>query len=240
MNETNQSDAKHLKLAMALLACGILLTAALAVTGNLSLLWCKTCDVFQSKEALRDYIESWGAFAPAAFIAIQSLQVVIAPIPGELTGAVGGFVFGTVPNLLYSTIGLTVGSVLAYLAARVVGLPLVKYFVSEELMNRFHFLTQRKGALLALVLFTVPGFPKDILSYLLGLSPMTFVPFFLVSTIGRIPGTIMLSLSGSAVYDENWALFASMTIVSILLAGSVFLLRNKIDQWLAGVGRQPS
>jgi uncharacterized membrane protein YdjX (TVP38/TMEM64 family) len=240
MNQVDQADAKHLKLAIGILAGGILLTAVLTVTGNLTLLWYKTCETFQSKEALRDYIESWGAWAPAAFVAIQSLQVVLAPIPGELTGAVGGFVFGAVPNLLYSTIGLTIGSVFAYLAARVVGLPLVKFFVSEELMQRFHFLTQRKGVLLTLVLFTIPGFPKDILSYIMGLSPMTFIPFLLVSTIGRIPGTIMLSLSGSAVYDENWSLFIGMTVISVLMAGSVFLLRNRIDQWLDRVARQLS
>jgi hypothetical protein len=49
-----------------------------------------------------------------------------------------------------------------------------------------------------------------------------------------------LSLSGSAVYDENWALFIGMTVISALMAGSVFLLRNRIDQWLDRVARQLS
>jgi uncharacterized membrane protein YdjX (TVP38/TMEM64 family) len=83
---------------------------------------------------------------PAAFIVIQALQVVLAPIPGEFTGAVGGFIFGGVPTILYSSLGLTIGSIMAFLAARIMGLPLVRLFVSKTSLEKFHFLTERRGA----------------------------------------------------------------------------------------------
>ena len=104
---------------------------------------------------MRAYVESWGSLAPAAFISLQTLQVVLAPVPGEFTGAVGGFLFGGFPTTIYSTIGLTLGSTLAFLGARIIGQPLVKLVVPPRTMNRFQFLTERKGTLLALVLFII-------------------------------------------------------------------------------------
>lgn len=232
MKPVSKEDKRKLILALSLLGTGASVLAALSFMGLLTPLINRTWEIFQGKEQLRQYVESWGAWAPAAFVSIQALQVVIAPIPGEFTGAVGGFIFGALPNVLYSTLGLTIGTLLAFTAARIVGLPLVKLFVSQETLEKFHFLTQRRGTFLALILFTIPGFPKDILSYILGLSPMAFVPFAVVSTLGRLPGTVLLSFSGSAVYDENWLVLVLMAVGSAVVLGGCFLARGRFDCWL--------
>jgi uncharacterized membrane protein YdjX (TVP38/TMEM64 family) len=232
MKPVTEEDKRSLILALGLLGGGAVVLVALSVTGKLGPLAIKVWEIFQGREQLRLYVESWGAWAPAVFVFIQALQVVLAPIPGELSGAVGGFIFGALPNVVYSTIGLTIGSLLAFTTARIVGLPLVKLFVSNETLERFHFLTERRGTFLALVLFTIPGFPKDVLSYILGISPMTFVPFAVVSTAGRLPGTILLSFSGSAVYNENWGVLALMCAVCGVALGGCFLARGKFERWL--------
>jgi uncharacterized membrane protein YdjX (TVP38/TMEM64 family) len=186
----------------------------------------------ESKERLRAYLNDWGALAPIAFIVIQALQVVIAPIPGELTGIAGGFVFGTFRNVVYSTVGLTIGSIAAFAAARIIGRPFVQLVISPRTLEKFAHLTQRRGAVATLVLFAIPGFPKDILSYLLGLSPMRFVTFVLVCALGRIPGTILLSVSGSALYKENW----KMLMMVAALFGILFLIsyinKDRIKAWV--------
>jgi uncharacterized membrane protein YdjX (TVP38/TMEM64 family) len=81
-------------------------------------------------------------------------------------------------------------------------------------------------------LFAIPGFPKDILSYILGLSPMGVITFSWVSAIGRIPGTIMLSLSGSAVFEEDWTLLIALKVVCVLAFVLVFSQRGRIERWL--------
>jgi len=179
-------------------------------------------------------VESWRPWAPAAFIFAQVLQVVLAPVPGELTGAVGGFIFGAVPTIIYSTIGLIIGSIVNFAAARIIGLPFVKLVVSHESMEKFHFLTERRGAILAFVLFVIPGFPKDILSYILGLSPMGFIPFVVACSLGRVPGTVMLSFTGSAVYDENWTLLTFVCIACLITFACAYFWRARIELWLTG------
>lgn len=230
MPQNNERGKLLLSVALLTMIFGV--TSFLAFTGYLKPIIDDLHFMFSGKENLRAYIESFGALAPLAFISIQAFQVVFAPIPGELTGAVGGFIFGVWPNVIYSTIGLSIGSLLAFLAARIIGLPLVKLVVSHKNLERFDFLTHRKGILVALAFFTIPGFPKDILSYILGLSPMSYLTFFLVSSLGRVPGTIMLSYSGAAVYDENWTLLITLTIVCAILISLFYFLRERIELWL--------
>jgi uncharacterized membrane protein YdjX (TVP38/TMEM64 family) len=217
------------------LLCGLLaLIAGLWISGHLALIVHELWDIFKNREHLRSYVESWGPWAPAAFVLIQAVQVMIAPIPGELTGAVGGFIFGVGPTIVYSSIGLTIGSIINFTAARIIGLPFIKLVVSDTLMGKFHFLTERRGLVLALVLFLIPGFPKDILSYILGLSPMGLIAFVTVCALGRIPGTVMLSLTGSAVYDRNWALLTFVSVACFIALACAYVWRARIEFWLKG------
>jgi uncharacterized membrane protein YdjX (TVP38/TMEM64 family) len=238
MQILTEQDRRRVILAVSLLAGIVVLVAILGFMGLLTPLYQGMWEIFRGKEQLRSYIESWGAWAPVVFIVIQALQVVIAPIPGELTGAVGGFIFGTVPGLLYSTIGLTVGSVLAFLAARIIGLPLVKLAVTQATLEKFHFLTEKRGTFFAALLFVIPGFPKDILCYILGLSPMGLVTFTLVCALGRIPGTVMLSYCGCAVYDENWTTLVVVSIICLASIAFLFLMNGRIELWLRSKRKQ--
>ena len=67
--------------------------------------------LYVDKHFLKRTLREWGVLAPVVFILLQALQVIISPIPGEATGILGGYLFGQGLGLLYSTIGLTVGSI---------------------------------------------------------------------------------------------------------------------------------
>ena len=139
-------------------------------------------------------LKAAGPAAPLTFILTQILQVVFAPIPGEATGFIGGYLFGVPLGMLYSTIGLTVGSVMAFFLGRLLEVKFVARVVSRETIDKFDFLMERQGALIAFFLFVVPGFPKDYLCFILGLSTMDWRLFFLMTFVGRLPGTLMSSL----------------------------------------------
>lgn len=79
---------------------------------------------FSNKERVNNFVISFGSYAPLVFIGLQILQVLLAPIPGEFTGFVGGYLFGIVPGLIYSTVGLSLGSLFAFLIAHGLGMPL--------------------------------------------------------------------------------------------------------------------
>jgi len=227
-----RKDKNRLIMALVLLAGLILVFIALGLSGHLGRMLAKGWVLFSDRQEVRDYLQSWGPWAPIAFIGIQAVQVVLAPIPGEFTGAVGGFLFGPFPTLAYSTLGLTLGSIAAFLASRLVGLPLVKLVVTEATLEKFHFVTEPRGTIATFVLFLIPGFPKDLLSYLLGLSPMKFLTFVVVCTLGRIPGTLMLSFTGAAIFKEDWRLLKVLVGICIIIFIITYVKRDAIQDWL--------
>jgi uncharacterized membrane protein YdjX (TVP38/TMEM64 family) len=232
MKPVTSVDKAKLAISISVLA---LLTAALvwlAFTGLLPRYWQEGIALFENRDQLRAYLQSWGPRAPFAFIAVQALQVVISPIPGELTGLVGGFLFGTTRSVVYSTLGLTIGSAVAFLLARVIGQPLVNLVISRQTLEKFRFVTQARGTIATLVLFLIPGFPKDILSYLLGLSPMRFLPFLVVCGLGRIPGTVMLGFTGAAVYRQSWRALQIFLVVCAVIVAAIYLKRDRIMTWV--------
>jgi uncharacterized membrane protein YdjX (TVP38/TMEM64 family) len=187
---------------------------------------------YSSKKEVRQFLAQFGAYAPIAFIILQALQVILAPFPGEATGFLGGVVFGTWLGFVYSTIGLTLGSAAAFGLGRRLGLPLVRRLVSDEVYHRFDFLAHTGGELVTLVLFLIPGFPKDYLCLLLGVSPLPFGTFLALSTLGRLPGTWLLSVQGAKVgsgYYTEFVVFLTVAAVALFLG---YLYRDAIFHWM--------
>jgi uncharacterized membrane protein YdjX (TVP38/TMEM64 family) len=175
--------------------------------------------LYRDKHFLKKTVASWGWAAPVAFIMIQAMQVIISPFPGEITGPVGGALFGTTWGLIYSSIGLTIGTLICFWLGRKWGEPLVRPFLSERNWHRLNFIIEAEGAIICFILYAIPGFPKDIISYLFGISPMPFWLFAVVSTIGRLPGTWISSYFGANVGDQQylWAAVFIALIAAICL-----------------------
>jgi uncharacterized membrane protein YdjX (TVP38/TMEM64 family) len=170
--------------------------------------------LYRDKHFLKATVASWGWAAPVVFILIQALQVIISPIPGEITGPVGGALFGTLWGVVYSTIGLTIGTLTCFAIGRKWGEPLVRPWLSEHHWNRLNFILEAEGAILCFILYLIPGFPKDIISYLFGISPMPFWLFAVVSTAGRLPGTVISSYFGASVGEHQY-LYAIAFIAAV-------------------------
>ncbi len=185
---------------------------------------------FRNKQRVNQFIVSFGAYAPLVFIGLQFLQVLLAPIPGEFTGFIGGYLFGIVPGLIFSTIGLSLGSIFAFWIARRLGLPFVSRFVGRETMAKFDYLMEHKGAFFSFILFLIPGFPKDYFCYLLGLSPMHVITFLVISIVGRFPGTVLLTMQGYSIRSENYRAF--FVILGLVLLAIVFTVvyRDRLEK----------
>ncbi len=187
---------------------------------------------FAKRESVLAFVASYGPYAPIVFMGIQVLQVLVAPIPGELTGFVGGYFFGIGEGFLFSTIGLTTGSWIAFLISRRFGLPFVRRFVAKEMMDKFDYLMEHKGAFFSFIFFLIPGLPKDYFCYLLGLSPMHVMTFLVISTVGRIPGTLVLTLQGQAVRSEEYRVFFVVLGLALVALVVTLIYRDQIEKWL--------
>jgi uncharacterized membrane protein YdjX (TVP38/TMEM64 family) len=185
---------------------------------------------FLNKERMSRFLESLGPWSFVGFIILQAFQVIAAPIPGEVTGLLGGYLYGPYLGILLSTVGLTLGSFIAFVLSRTFGRPFAEKFVPESAMQRFDYLLHHKGLVLVFLLFLIPGFPKDYLCYILGLGHLSTMEFLVIGTVGRLFGTTLLTLAGNFFRHEQYMRFSILVIVAMGVVAVAFIYRDKIEQ----------
>jgi len=187
---------------------------------------------FLNRERLIAWIHSLGAWGFAGFILLQVFQVVAAPIPGEVTGFLGGYLYGPGVGVALSTIGLTLGSYLAFSLSRFFGRPLTDRFVDAKTMERFDYLLHHKGAFLIFLLFLIPGFPKDYLCYILGLGHLTTLEFLAIATTGRLLGTTLLTLGGTFLRNHQYYRFFMLSGAAVVIVFLTIAYRDRLESFL--------
>jgi len=197
----------------------------------LILYWTGLVSFFLSKEKVAEFLNSLGPMSFAGFIIIQAIQVIAAPIPGEVTGFMGGYLYGIILGLILSTIGLTLGSWLAFSLSRFFGRPFVDRFIKKETMERYDYLLHHKGAFLIFLLFLIPGFPKDSLCYIIGLGHLTTKEFLVISTVGRFGGTVLLTLGGNYIHRHQYYSFFVLIGVAIIVIFLSMVYKDKLEHF---------
>jgi Uncharacterized conserved protein len=152
---------------------------------------------------------------------------VVAPIPGEVTGILGGFVFGEWVGLIYSTIGLTIGSLAAFGLGRWLGDSYVRNLVSEETWNKLGFIVEAEGTILCFIIYLIPAAQGH---HLLSLrpEPHALLGFAVVSTLGRFPGTWVLSAQGAKTATGHYVEVIVLTIIVAAIAIPLYYYRHRI------------
>lgn len=219
---TNQDKKRIFQSVILLIICSLAIYA---------LYWWGVFDFFMDKDRMLSFIHDHRTYASLLFIGLQVLQVVAAPIPGEVTGFVGGVFFGTFQGILYSTIGLGVGSWIAFMLARLVGRPLVEKMAKPETIERYDFIMKHKGKFLAFLMFLIPGFPKDYLCYILGLGHMGQADFLIVSVLGRLFGTSLLTIGGNFFVRERYGALFTIIGVGLCVILISMIYREHIERW---------
>ncbi len=179
---------------------------------------------------LKVFLHSFGSYAPLIYILLQILQVIVAPIPGGAIEFLGGYLFGTKAGFFYSMVGSMLGAWLAFSLAKILEKIVVEKFVSPETMRKFDYLIGHEGVILSFLLFLIPGFPKDALCYILGLTPMRLSIFLIISTVGRVPGTLMAILQGAKASDGNFKILFILLGISALVILISWIYHEKIHQ----------
>jgi uncharacterized membrane protein YdjX (TVP38/TMEM64 family) len=227
----------RIKKLLSLLAFPCLFLALLVLTFVLRR---QLLDLFSSPQALREWIRATGVVAPLVFVAVQAFQVVFFFIPGEIPQGAGGYAFGLWIGTVLSVTGITLGATFNFVIARILGVPFVNaLFTSQKVEQARKIATSPKARLSFFLFFLIPGIPKDILCYVAGLSIMKLHLFLLYSTLGRIPGIIGSALIGNAAADRRWILAGTVFFIAAALFVLGFLLRERIQHLLEGIGRRP-
>ena len=174
-------------------------------------------------------VESYGAFAPFVFILLMALQIVIAFIPGGPLELIGGMLFGSWLGLLCTVVGAILGTLAVFGLVRLFGRPLVLIFVDEEKLQRFKFLQdEEKLELWVFILFLIPGIPKDMLTYLVPLTPMKGKHFILLSALARFPSLAASVLVGDSLADGRYTMSIVICVIAAVLCFAGYRLKSHL------------
>lgn len=175
-----------------------------AVAGLITLLVWHWLSSF-SKEDFRDYIQSFGGWGWLVLLGLQFLQVFIALIPGEVLETAAGYAFGPWAGTAICYIGVAVASATIFLLTRRFGIRVVEVFVSREKINSLRFInTEKKRTFLIFLLFFVPGTPKDLLTYFVGLTDIKLSAFLAISLVARIPSVVSSTFGGHLLGEGKY------------------------------------
>lgn len=156
-------------------------------------------------DRFRAWVESKGALGQILFVGMMALQILVALIPGEPLEIGAGYAFGAVEGTILCVLGILIGSALVFGLVRKFGVRLVEVFFSKEKIQSLRFLQNpKKLNFLAFVVFFIPGTPKDLLSYFVGLTPMKFSTWILITGIARLPSVITSTVAGDALGLKNY------------------------------------
>ena len=178
----------------------------------------------EEPETFRAYVKSHGLLGQLTMIGIMMLQVVVAIIPGEPFEVGAGFTFGWFEGALLCLAGTAAASALIYLAVKKWGTALVELFFPRKQIKQYAFLRNKKKLdVLVFILFLIPGTPKDLLVYLIGLTPMKLGTFLLLSTLARIPSVVSSSVTGSLLHNDHMLAAAITYGVTLLISAGLII-----------------
>jgi uncharacterized membrane protein YdjX (TVP38/TMEM64 family) len=172
-------------------------------------------------EAFRAWVDNSGIWSRVIFIGMIIVQVVIAFIPGEPLEIGAGYAFGVWEGSLLCLIGVISGSVIIFALVRRFGIKLVEVFYSREKIMSLRFLQNKKRMnILVILIFMIPGTPKDLLSYFIGLTDMKLSLWILIVATTRIPSIVTSTIGGGALGMQNYQfaiiIFTATFLISIL------------------------
>lgn len=184
-----------------------------------------------NRERLVELVERSGPLGPILYILLQILQTVVAPIPGQVVGSIGGFIFGAW-GILWTTIGSLIGFWLVFLIARRFGRPFLEKIFKKSAIDKFDFIINAKSApLILFVIFLLPGFPDDIVCYIAGLTKLSLKRLMLIAILGRFPTIVFTNYLGAGLSD-NLGLVVAAAIIGVLILGFFTWKREKIISYL--------
>ena len=170
--------------------------------------------------AVRAFVAERPILSRLALMGINALQIFLAFLPGEPVELAFGYAFGFWEGTLLCMIATAIASSIVFLAVKRWGWSIVGLFFERSQLERYSWLrNSRKLEALMLIIFLIPGTPKDWLTYFAGLTRISFPVMIALATFGRLPSIITSTIAASAVGDGNMHVAIIAIVVAVLLAG---------------------
>lgn len=176
-------------------------------------------------ESIKQYILSFGVWAPIISFLLMLLQSVAAPLPAFLITFANAALFGWVWGAMLSWSSAMAGAALCFFIAKFLGRDVVEKITSKMAINSIDEFFDKYGKYAILVCRLLPFMSFDIVSYAAGLTSMKFMPFFIATGIGQLPATIVYSYVGGML-TGGAKLFVTGLMILFALTVAIYMFKK--------------
>ncbi|MGN0469152.1 MAG: TVP38/TMEM64 family protein [Acutalibacteraceae bacterium] len=188
---------------------------------------------FEDTDRFKAWLDSFGTAGKVIFVTIRALQTVVKFIPAEPLEIGSGYAYGTFGGLFFCSLGTLIGSFIIIGLTKIFGVRIVNVFVSQEKINSLRFLQNKsKLSITLLIIYLIPGTPKDVITYLIGITDYSIWKFLLITTFARIPSIITSTICGSTLEQKRYWVSALVFISTAILGLVGLFVYNKYQEKL--------
>ena len=178
------------------------------------------------------WLSSHMVIGSVVYVVMVAVQVVLALVPGGPMEVAGGYVFGVTGGTLLFALGATLGGCLVFLLVRRYGMRIVELFFEHDKIEKLTFLNgEEKRDMIFMILFVIPGSPKDLFCYFAGLTNMRLTMFLFINVVGRLPALIASVATGSQIGSSNYLQAVIIFLITAIVSGIGILLYYRILKW---------
>lgn len=229
MNKTMSNVRRRIKIISTVLKFALLLIIVVGIPLYIYFAHHEIIDYMSDLDNINTLFDDYKGYSILVYIIAQIIQIIICVIPGQMLQFAAGYAFGFWPGLLFSLIGAAIGAVISYYLAKLLGQGILYLIFDEDQMENFiEKLNSKKAIIAVLVIYLIPGLPKDACSYAAGISNMKLKAFLVVSLIGRTPAMAGSLLIGTQVGAGAYTFAIIIGAVAVILFVLGIIFRNKI------------
>lgn len=194
----------------------------------------------EAREAFRTWVQGLGIRGVLLMFGLQVLQIVVAFISAEPFEILAGILYGGWGGLAICLAGCAFATVTVFLLTKHFGRPLLNRAFGEEKVNEFAFFNNAKRLeTIVFILFLVPGTPKDLLTYIVALSPMRLSAFLPLSLLARIPSIVSSTFIGANLMQGDWVQAVIIFGVTAVIGLLGIRYRDRIMDAMKKLGSKP-
>lgn len=194
----------------------------------------KELSTTEGRMAFKEKIDGLGVISILVLFALQVAQIFLVIIPGEPIEILAGMCYGTIGGAVFILASASIISTIIFFLVRKFGKQFVYNFLDERKVEKIEnskiFQNPKKIETIMLILFLLPGTPKDLLVYIAGLLPIKPTRFILISTLARIPSVVSSTFGGDKLLSGNWKMIIILNIIVLILAIIIVYIYNKFDK----------
>lgn len=191
----------------------------------------KIVSLVRDPKEFRSWVNGIGIWGKFIMIGISAFQIIVAIIPGEPIEIASGYAFGWFFGAVLCLIGSLIGQTVVFLFTKKYGMDFVEVFVSKEKLEKIKFLKDNEKIYMTIFfIFLIPGTPKDVLSYVAGITSIKLLPFLLVSGVARIPSVVSSTIGGSYLGTKNYTMAAIVFVVTVVVSGILFFIYKMYEK----------